>query len=86
MVRRPHEIEAIVHFTAQGTSPWAMEDLAHNEYSPHRFELADSERERKVNEQARLVADVTMAEVFRVARCPRRQSSPMSYKARLLDN
>jgi len=45
-----------------------MEDLVHNEYSLHRFELADSEREGKESEQGGLVAEATRAEVLQVSR------------------
>jgi len=44
-----------------------MEDLAHNEYTLDRFELADGKHERKENDQVGLVAEATMAEVFQVA-------------------
>jgi hypothetical protein len=59
-----------------------MKVSVHNEYSIHRVELADGERERKENEQGRLIPEATMAEVFQVAHGDK--SNSMNCKARFL--
>ena len=63
-----------------------MEDSTHSECSLDRFELADGERE---NEQVRLVAEATMAEVFQVAGLPTasvKLEALRSRKPRFLDH
>jgi len=70
MVWRSQEVEAIIYLPlkVRRRPRWKTRPTMNIR---HRFELADSERKRKENEQGGLVAEVTMAEVFRgVPSCP----------------